>query len=174
MSGLATPRKNFRFMLELDGSNAFLIQEIQAPTVELAVIEHGAPANDPNSKTPGKLKIGELVIKRLKPALFADTWVEDWMAQAMAGTIQSFYKTGFLKHLGPDGVSVVQNYFLGDVWPSKNEPGNLVLMAPGENLIDTITLQVKYYHSVESTQMNALLAAGLASGIAGALGSDLR
>jgi T4-like virus tail tube protein gp19 len=172
MSGLANPRKNFRYILELDGANTFLIQEVQAPTLELPEIKHGAPSSDPDSKTPGKLIVGDLVVKKLMPAFTADTWAHNWMAEAMVGVAGGFMKTGFLKHLGPDGLSVVQKYFLGDVWVKKIEPGNLVSLGPGENIIETVTFAVKYYVATDSVQFNALLAAGVAAGIAGLAGND--
>lgn len=170
MSGLANPRKNFRYLLELDGVNAFQIQEVQAPSIELPQIKHGAPGNDPDSKTPGKIIVGDLVVKKLLPAYTADTWVWNWMAQAMTGSFATFMKTGFLKHLGPDGVTVVQNYFLGEIWPTKLEPSNLVSMGPGENMMETVTFSVKYYAATDSPEFNSLLVAGLAAGVAGSLG----
>jgi hypothetical protein len=172
MSGLANPRKNFRYILELDGSNTFLVQEVTPPVVELPEIKHGAPGNDPDSKTPGKLIIGDLIVKKLKPALVADSWAWDWMAQAMVGVNAGFMKTGYLKHLGPDGVTNVEKYFLGEIWPKKIEGSNLVSMGPGENMIETVTFSVKYYTNVNSPQFNALLVAGLASGVAGLAGNN--
>lgn len=160
MSGIANPRKNFRFVLELDGANAFLIQEVQAPTMELSVVKHGAPMNLPDGKTPGKMVIGDMVVKKLCPAQTADTWVEDWMANAIAGIKKDFIKTGFLKHVAPDGARTIQKWFLGDVWPSKLEPGNLVYMGPGENYIQTVTFQVQFYVPQESPLFVGLVAGG--------------
>ncbi len=145
MSGLANARKNFRWVLELDGANAFQIQECTLPTLELPVIRHGAPVNDPDSKSNGKLQVGQLILKKVKPALFSDTWAEDWMARAM----------------------------LGDCWPSKIEPSTRALLAPGENIIDTITIECKYFYPTNSPEFAALFGAGLASGIAASLGSDI-
>lgn len=168
MSGFANPRKNFRYILELDGANSFLIQEVQAPTMELAVIRHGAPANIPDAKTPGKPIVGEMIVKKLVPALTADTWVADWMANAIAGVKKDFIKSGFLKHLRPDGITTAQRWFLGDVWPSKIEAPNLVSMGPGENYIETVTFQVQFYVPEDSPLFATLLAGGgaVAGGIA--------
>lgn len=172
MSGLANPRKNFRYILEFDGANAFQIQEVQAPSIEYPIVKHGAPVNDPDSKTPGKVQFGEMVVKKLMPAINADTWVEDWMATAVAGIASSFIKTGFLKHMAPDGVTVVQKWFLGDVWPSKLEQSNLVSMGPGENIIQTVTFAVKYYVPVDSPLFATLLIGGAAAGIGAAAGRN--
>lgn len=171
MSGFADPRKNFHWLLELDGVDAFLIQEFQAPKISLPQIKHGAPANAPDVKTPGKFTVGDAVLKKLMPALKTDTFSHNWMAQAMIGGSIQFQKVGILKHLGRDGVSVVQKYFLGDVWPTDIETGNLQSMAPGENLIETLTLSVRYYVAMDSPEFTALLVAGGAAGIAQTLGN---
>lgn len=162
MSGLANPRKNFRFLLELDGLNSFLVQEVQAPTVETSVIMHGAPGNIPDAKTPGKPKVSELVLKKLCPANLADTWAWDWYGAAIAGVRKDFIKTGFLKHLGPDGMITVQNFFLGDCWVSKIEPGNLMSYGDGENFIETVTLQCQFYFPKESPAIQQLFAGSAA------------
>lgn len=168
MAGLANPRKNFRFVLELNGANAFLIQSVMPPTVENAVIKHGAPVNIPDGKTPGKQIVGDMVVKKLCPALQADVWVWDWMAFGLAGVKKDFCKTGFLKHLGPDGFSTIQSWFLGDVWPSKVEPSELATISPGENIIETVTFQVQTYVPKDSPAFLAILggSAARAGGLA--------
>lgn len=162
MSGLANARKNFRYLLELDGSNAFQVQEVQPPVLSYPVLKHGAPVNIPDFKSPGKMEVGELIVKKLLPALSADTWAHDWFAQGIAGIMGPFMKVGFLKHLGPDGFSVVETFFLGNVWPSKIECGPNVSMGPGENLIQTVTFQVQIYTQVNSAVMHGLLSGSAA------------
>lgn len=158
MSGLANARKNFRYTLEIDGVNMFQVQEVQAPTVEFPVLEHGAPINMPNAKSPGKMKVSELVVKKLCPGLAADVWAWNWFAAGIAGVYNDWSKVGFLKHHGPDGVSTIQTFFLGNIWPSKIEPSNLVSMGDGENFIETVTFQCQYYFPKESPQFAALFA----------------
>lgn len=174
MSGLANPRKNFRWVLELNGVNMFLMQEAQLPTVELPMIKHGAPVNIPDAKTPGKITINELVVKKLMPALSADNWAWDWMGSAVAGIKKDFIKSGNLKDLGPDGVSTVQTWVLGDIWPTKIEPGNRQTLAPGENLIETVTFSVQFCYPKDSAPLQALLAgsAARAGGLAFLLGTN--
>ncbi len=167
MSGLANARKNFRYTLELDGVNMFQIQEVQAPVVEFPVLEHGAPINMPNVKTPGKMKVGELVLKKLCPLLTSDTWAWDWFAHGIAGVYADWNRIGFLKDHGPDGISTVQTMFLGNIWCSKIESPNRVSMGDGENYIETVTLQCQYYFPKESPIFAALFAG---SGV-GAIGA---
>jgi len=175
MSGLANPRKNFRYILEIDGINMFLIQEVQAPDVEYAKIEHGAPANIPNAKTPGRMKVGDLVVKKLCPATQADTWAWDWFAEGVAGIRKDFIKTGFLKHLANDGVTTIQTFFLGDIWPMKISPSNLNSNGDGENFIETVTFATQFYYPKDSPGLQALFAgsAARAGGVAFLAGASL-
>lgn len=172
MSGFANPRKNFRFALELDGINMFLIQEVQAPVMEYAVKTHGAPVNMPDAKTQGKLKVGEMVVKKLMSATGPDLWASDWFGAGVAGLSKDFRKTGWLKHLDNSGLITIQKWFLGDIWPSKIEYANLVAGGDGENMIETVTFQVQFFYPNESAPLLALFAgsAAQAGGIVTALG----
>ena len=166
MAGLATPRKSFRYLLELDGADSFLIQEIDPPKVELAVVEHASPGNIPNAKTPGKMKVGELVVKKMKPANRVDTWAWELMAAAALGLTPTFVKTGFLKELAPDMVTTVSKFFLGDCWVSAIEHSGYKGTAD-ENIIETVTFAVQFYFPTDSPQFNSLFG-GTASGAGGA------
>lgn len=153
----ANPRKNFRFLLEIDGANSFQIQEITPPVVEYTEVKHGSPGNIPDGKTPGKLMVGDLVVKKLVWGSQSDTWAWDWLGLAIAGQASQFKKTGFLKHLGIDSATTVENYFLGDIWPKKIE-GSTLNLAGGENQIETVTFSVQYYFPKDSPVLQALLA----------------
>lgn len=172
MSGLANPRKNFRYLLELDGLNSFLVQEVDPPEVEYEEIAHGAPVNIPNAKTPGKLAVGDLVLRKLKPALQADTWAWDWFGNGLQGVKSDFVKVGRLKDLGPDGLLTVETFFLGDIWPKKISDSSRNSMGPGENLIQEVTFSCQFYFNENSPILAALLAGGgaLAGGQAFNLG----
>lgn len=171
MSGLANPLKNFRYILELDGVNMFHIQEVTPPKVEYQEIQHGAPINIPNAKMPGKMVVGDLVVKKLRPATQGDTWAWDWFGAAVAGIRKDFVKTGFLKDLGPEGLQTVQTWVLGDIWPKSIESSNRMAMG-NENVIETVTFACQFYYPRESSQLQALLAgsAARAGGIAFLLG----
>lgn len=171
MGGLSNARKDFRWRLEIDGVNMFELQEIQVPKITLPKILHGSTSNDPDKKTPGKPQFGDLVLKKVKSAFLADTWASDWMAKAMAGGADTFMKVGFLSHLGIDGASVVQKFYLGNCWPTEIEEGNLKSLSPGENLIQTVTCSVDYYYDVNSPQFAALFATGAIGGLAAVIGA---
>ena len=165
-------RKNFRFALEIDGVNHFLIQEIQAPDVEMAVVAHGSPGNIPDSKTAGKQKVGQLVVKMCKPEGAPDSWSWNWMALCVAGLAQQYQKTAFLCHLAPDGITVIEKYYCGKTWPSKISPSGLKSQGDGENIIDTVTFEVERYFPTSSPLFVALFSgsAAKAGGLAASLG----
>lgn len=168
MSGIADPRKNFRWALQIDGANMFLMQEVQVPTVEYGIIKHGAPINMPDGKTPGKLTVSEMTCKRMLPAQFADTWAWDWFGLAMAGVANNFLKPCNLVDLAPDGVRQVEDYVLGNIWPSKIAPSNRAMLAPGENIMEEITFAVEFFYPKSSGVLQGLLAGSAAT--AGGLG----
>ena len=165
MSGYANPRKDFRYVLEIDGANQFLIQEVQLPEAEYNVNEHGAPANIPNKETPGKLKIGDLIVKKLMPANTADKWAWDWFGQGLLGDNIAFNKQGFLIDLGPDGVTPIQTWYLGNIWPKKIAEQARMSDGSGGNLIQEITFSVQMFFPKDSP-----IVAGLLTGSAAAAG----
>lgn len=170
---MSNPRKNFRFALEFDGLNMFYIEDVQPPKVELAEVEHGAPGNLPNGKTPGKMKVGDMVVKKIKPADKADSWAWDWLGRAIAGLKTNFGKPGFLVELAPDGVTPIQKYFIGDAWVKAIENSNYVTKTSGDNSIETVTFSVRYYFPIDSPEFAALFSgsAAQAAGYAGTLGA---
>ena len=173
MSGQANARKNFRWALELDGANQFLFQEVETPTVEWQEILHGAPANIPDVKTPGKMIVGDLVLKKLKPAGVPDTWAWDWFGAAMVGVANDFRKTGFLVDLDPAGLASVEKYYLGNIWPKKIEDSTRQAKSQdADNLIQTVTFSCQMFFPKESPQLQALLSgsAALAGGLSFATG----
>lgn len=155
MAGLTTPRKDFRYVLEFNGANSFLIQEVTPPSVELTEVEHAAPGNIPNAKTPGKMKVGDLEVKKLKPAHLQDTWAWDMMIKAATDLQPNFTQVGFLKELGPDMVTTVETFFLGEAWVKKIDSSGYKGMG-SENIIETVTFSVQFYFPTSSAQFNAI------------------
>lgn len=162
MAGLNNPRKNFRYLLELDGADAFLIQEINSPDVELAEVQHAAPGNIPNAKTPGKMSVGDLVVKKLKPANRSDNWAWELMAQASVGLQLDFAATGFLKEMTPDMTGTIQSFFLGAVWVKKIS-GIAYVGTGSDNIIEEVTFAPQFYFPVDSPQFNALFGGSAAA-----------
>jgi len=164
------PQKNFRYALEFLGINMFLIQEATIPTVEADLVEHGAPGNLPNGKTPGKMRVGQLILKKLKPAVGADTWAWDWFAENITGLRNQFARTGFFTELGPDGFTPVKKWFCGDVFVQKIETDPFVSTG-SDNVMETVTCEPEYFYPTDSPLFTALFAGNAAAGFAGTLGN---
>ena len=175
MAGYANPRSNFNWVIEIDGLNQFLVQEVTPPTTELKELVHGAPMGMPDEKTPGKPKFGDLVVTKLMPAFQAERWATDWMAKALAGSgFKGFVKNGFLKYTDPTSLVTVENYFLGNIWPKKIEPGKLVTKSDdSDNLLETVTFSVQYFINEASPEFKRLFSGSGANmlGIAFPLGN---
>jgi len=169
MAGLANPRKEHRFVLEIDGLNAFLVQEVELPDFELEEVVHGAPMNTPNVKTPGKPVVGNLIIRKLVPANQADTWVWDWMALCIDGNAEEYKKTGTLRDYLPSGTGTVQQYFCGEIFPMKVETPNR-LRQSANNLIEAITFSVETFFPLESPGLKSLFSSSSAGAIGAAFG----
>jgi len=173
MGGLANPVKNFRYLLELDGADAFLIQKITPPSMESQAVEHGAPGNIPNVETPGKVVVGDLVVEKLVPADRADQWVHDWFAQAIGGLADEFRRVGFLRMLSANAVTTSKKFFLGNVWPKKIEY-NEMDTSGNDNVIEKITFSVQFFHDEESALLNGLFGSNAvnAAGIGSNFGQE--
>ena len=167
MSGFANPRKDHRFILEIDGFNQFLIEEVDPPEVEYEVHVHGAPGNIPNPNTPGKMKTNDMVVKKLMPAGRPDIEIWDWFGRAMLGDNLALNKQGFLIDLDPTSLVPVQWWYLGNIWPSKIKDQPRTSQGTGGNLIQEITFNVQFYFPRESAIVAGLLT-GSAAGAAGA------
>lgn len=165
-------RKNFRYALELDGVVHVLIQEIAPPKVGFAEVPHGSPGNIPNGKTPGKMAVGDLVLKKCRPEGVSDTWIWNWMAKCVGGLFPQYAKQAFLLELAPDAITPIDKFYLGNIWPKDLDHSGLKAEGGGENIIETLTFSVQFFYNVASPEFTALFggsAAG-AGGLAATLG----
>lgn len=175
MAGFANPRKNFRWALQFNGANQFLMQEVEVPEVKYPVLKHGAPVGIPDAKSPGKHEVGQMILKKIKPADDADLWAWDWFAQGLTGTKAQFMRNGFLIDYGTSGVAPVETFYCGQCWPSNIKDANRQsLSGNSENLIQTVTLEVQFFFPKESKVFNRLAngAAALLGGTPFNLGSS--
>lgn len=142
--------KNFRFRLEIAGVDASLFQEVKLPDIEWAEIAHQGDSNDADIKTPGRKKISEMTIKKLKASTVQDAWVWNWF-KSVGITVRSAYaRFGYLKELDESGTRVVAVYDLGEIWPKKIVGGTYKRGGDGENTIEEITFSVSRFEKVQA------------------------
>jgi phage tail-like protein len=67
----------YQFRIEIDGLNQFEAQEINLPEQEREVVEHGD--TDRKVKTLGMWKVGDITLKKLRPADSVKEWAWDWL-----------------------------------------------------------------------------------------------
>lgn len=152
---VATPRGNFRFEFEIQGLSKFLLQEIDTPEVSLTELTYGQPYPLPDAKVPGKITVGDMTIRKIKPMNSNDTWVWDWMAAAVV-TPNANKRPGFLRELNADN-SVVDTFFVGLCWPKTLGSLSYAREGDGEKLMEEITFSVTHFVNVKSNAFKALL-----------------
>lgn len=111
--------KGFKWLLEIDGIDAMLIQEVTLPDVDVNVIELGRGVNQTNIKVPGKKKVGTLKCKKLIPTDAVEAWAYLWLNAAMKSPRAGYAKFAFLILLADDGITPIRKYDLGEIFPMK-------------------------------------------------------
>jgi hypothetical protein len=120
--------KNFNFEIEVNGRQQVIVQDVQEPTQEAEISEHGG-ANGP-VKTPGRAMISELVITCLQRSDDRDAWFDTLYNRVQnrrtgTGSLwEDITQRIVVRKLAPNGRVVSVNEYLG-CWLQKVEPGAL-------------------------------------------------
>lgn len=131
-------RKNFQFMLEVDGIDQLLIQECTLPDLEFSETLHGGPVGTPDIKTPGKRKVGDFTVKKIMSVVTPDNWIWPWTDLIGSTPRAVSSKFAILKLMSPDGFRTLARYELIDLWPKKVEGLQFKREGDGENLMEVI------------------------------------
>lgn len=145
MAKVANTRKSFNFKIEVDGVDQFEVQKVDIPEVELDSVEHG----DINYsvKTAGRVKVGDLVLEKIKPIPGSDSWAWDWLRSAQSqlaggGLLPLAYKRILtIKEMDTTGLITLNRYICTGCWVKKVKTSTLDRTS-SDNLIETITLSV--------------------------------
>jgi phage tail-like protein len=143
--GKVVPLKQFEYVVEIDGLDTFLVQEVTLPERSVDVTEHGE--GNIKRKTPGMVMIGQLVLKKLIPADTADTWAFDWFNQVQntqtgVGTT-TFFRNVVIR-LKDNAGSSKKVFQCIECFPSKIVPGSLNSTS-SDNVMEEVTLEVNDY-----------------------------
>lgn len=144
------PRLTFNWGLEIKGLSVALCSSVSIPDVEIAQVEHSGGGAAHSTKTGGKLKFGNIVIKKIMPAITKDLWAYKWLQQVRdpeTGTGQpaSKYKlNGTFFHYGPD-VSIIERWNCKGLWVCKITYSEHNADQDGEKLIEEVTLSCDKY-----------------------------
>jgi hypothetical protein len=145
MAQVANVRKVFQFILEIQGVDQYEVQEVDLPELEVEAVEHG-DANF-SVKTPGRLKVGDIVLKKLSALMGSDTWAFDELMLAQnpysgGGILPSQLKTQMrLKEVDTTQQVVVNVWIFDEAWVHKIKPTSKNRMS-SDNLLEEITIKV--------------------------------
>ena len=142
---VADARKVFRFKIEIDGIDEFLIQEVKRPDVEVEAVEHGA--TNYNIKTAGGVKVADAELKKIKPVNAGDNFSWDWLNKAQdmntgsGGLAVDYKKDVVFRELDPQG-RVTDSWLWIGCWVKKSSNSDNKRGVQNENTIETVTLSV--------------------------------
>ena len=144
---IKNPRKKFLFSIQFPKHpiNPYLCQKVTLPDVSIDQVEHGDINRD--VKTAGRVKVGNLIVEKLKTTSGSDTWVWDWLfaCQDMilgGGLVpRDYFETMVVNELAEDGVTILNTHVYDEVWPCKIDGMDLDRTA-SENTIEHIEFSV--------------------------------
>lgn len=149
MATIANALKVFKFVIEVDGLEQFLVQKIDLPELEIDSTEHGA--ENYKVKTPGMINVSDLTLEKLKFANQADNWAHEWLQQAQnietggGQTVDVFKRDLIVRELSEDGSTTIYTHVLEGAW-CKKVSQNSFDRTSSDNVMETVVISVdKYY-----------------------------
>ncbi|MFL5930249.1 MAG: phage tail protein [Gaiellaceae bacterium] len=140
------PYRDFNFSVEIDGIGESQFSEVSIPEAEITVVEYreGADKTSATRKLPGRVRYGNVVLKR---GVTGDLALWDWFRAIASGDFQPRNVTIAL--LDAERQPVVR-WIARDAWPTKYAPSDL--RAKGnEVVIELLELAVESIE-VEATR----------------------
>ncbi len=117
--------RGYKFIVEIDGIDQLLVQEVTLPEDSVEVVELGAGVNDYAVKLPSRPKIGNITLKKVLSTSKPETWAYDWLEKTKTGKREDYAKFAFIKQLAEDGTTVIRTHDLGEIFPVKIAPEGL-------------------------------------------------
>lgn len=114
MAHIANTRKVFNYAIEINGVNQFECQGVEFPELSVEVVEHGD--TNYSVKTPGRVKVGDIKIEKVKPMPGTDRWAWDWFnagqdpfvgGGALAGNVK---KMIVIRELDSSGLIILNSW----------------------------------------------------------------
>lgn len=141
------PRKRFLWSLNFIKRpvNPYLFQMINIPEVSIDEVAHGDINR--NVKTAGRVMVGTMTAEKLETTAGSDTWFWNWLMSCqdlqLGGglTPSQYWETVLVSELAEDGVSVINQWILDEVWAMKVNSQEENRMS-SENTIESIEFSV--------------------------------
>jgi phage tail-like protein len=137
------PYRDFNFRVEIDGIGESQFSEVSIPEAEIAVVEYreGADKTSATRKLPGRVRYGNIVLKR---GVTGDLALWEWFRAIAAGDFQPRNVSIIL--LDAERQPVIR-WKASDAWPTKydssdlNAKGNEVVIELLELAVERIEIE---------------------------------
>jgi len=145
---IKNPQANFNWRLDLPGIDNLRSQLVTSPTTENASHKQGVQGIAPDSKSPGKKIVGDLVIELLVPQDGGDKALWDQFQSNDTLDRDIYAGDGFFTEVDASGAAV-NTFQLKNAWIMKIENSNYETRGDNSgDLIRTVTFSVDDYISV--------------------------
>lgn len=148
MAKIKNPRKKFLWSIQFVDMpiNPYLFQKVDLPEKTIEQISHGDVNRD--VKTGGRATIGNMTAEKLLTTSGSDTFIWDWMSSIADTTTfgggltpEQYWKTVIVSELAEDGQSVLNQWIMYEVWPTKLNGQSLERMS-SDNSIETVEFSI--------------------------------
>ena len=115
------PYRDFNFHVEIDGIGEVQFSEVSIPEAEITVVEYreGADKTSATRKLPGRVRYGNVVLKR---GVTGDLALWEWFSAIASGDFQP--RNVAIVLLDAERQPVVR-WTARDAWPTKYDPSDL-------------------------------------------------
>lgn len=138
------PVKQFQYVIEVDGLDQFLCQELTLPDETIEEAEH--TEGNAVYRTPGLTRIGDVTLSNLVPTDENDDWAKSWLLQVQdrqagsGGTPEQYLRTVVVRLLD-NGGNTIKTYEMIDCWV-KQITGLTLSKSTSDNIMREVVLVV--------------------------------
>ena len=151
MSLIGKVVKSFNFVLEIDGAPKFSMQKVTLPEIEIEETLHSAGSYE--EKTPGRLKVSDLVCEKFMA--YGDpteNWAWEWLLQVQNYELGNLVPANTAKNARliayqDDALTIAKIYELGKIWPKKIATGDFDKTS-SDNVMETVTFSVTKFKKI--------------------------
>lgn len=118
-------QQNFNWLLEINGFDQGMAQEITPPKKEIGEAPVGSATNSNDLMIPLKPKVGLLMLSKVKSKLGGDNFFHNLLEEAAAGRYSQARFRLFL-HLVDENSAIIESYDAGISWIKSIEMDKLV------------------------------------------------
>lgn len=142
------PRLTFNYRITINGLLAGLCSKVQLPDKEIAEVAHSSGGATHNTKHPGRITYGDLVLEKAMQHEDSDRWAYDLMTTSRdddgGGDPTERFKVT-VEHIADEGARVIDSWTMVDCWVKKVSYSANDALQDSERMIETVTISVRKY-----------------------------